>query len=1302
MDSGLPFLFQYCASRYEIYSLFDSILIDASNFKIQFILFYIHNFGERMITKANFKKALIFLGFEEENEVYIKKFDAFDCELKADFKNGILAYPENKGLTVNERQTCNFKAHENFVVFECVCKLLGQGYRPEHIELKPKWKLGHGASGGRADILVRDNDNRPLLIMECKTAGNEFNKAWDATQTKPTQLFSYYVQERSTQFIALYTSDFIDDKVTRSYYLINMQDQEEILEKDEKLKAYNDATAVGEIYQVWRDTYKKDFTTFGIFENNKAYRIGEAKPTKETLKDITSKDIQGKYHEFATILRQHNVSGRENAFDKLVNLFLCKVTDEKQNPDELKFYWNGNAYDDPFLFQDRLQQLYKEGMFKFLGEEITYIDESEIERIFEHYDINTVKQDIKDALKRQKFFTNNDFAFIDVHNAKLFYQNFEVLLKIARMIQDISLTGSDENQFLGDMFEGFLDQGVKQSEGQFFTPMPIVKFIISSLPPLKNPKVVDYACGAGHFLNEYTTVNPDSTIVGIEKEYRLSKVAKVSSFMYGSDMDIIYEDALRHNPKVKNGSFDVLVANPPYSVKGFLETLSDEERRRYTLTETVDEKSFASNNAIECFFIERAAQLLDKDGVAGIIVPSSILNKGSQSITASKGNVYVRTREILLKYFDIVAIAEFGSGTFGKTGTNTVTLFLRRRCDTANLAGTFAELASKLYECEYANGTDFAALLKEKNLLEMYCAHIEIALPIYETLLCRELDEAIFAHDTFGEYKAAYEKLSETKNRRRKKSYKALSKEEKEELERRELVKYLRLIEKEKFYYFALAYKNASEVLIIKSPSGTNENKKFLGYEWSSAKGNEGIKYLAGSRVAVEDETLDEEDKRILENLEGLKSINTPLYNPRNLHDSHKINTLIRTNFARHSGLDPESTDIPEALKPFVTRARLTDMLDFSRVEFDKAITLSPAKKVEIESKYPLVKIETVLVKIIGNTTKISKDEILERGKYPVITQEQDKIISGYTNNSRPINDLPLIVFGDHSCTFKYIDFEFIRGADGTQLLKPNNKFVIKYFYYVLQIVNIENKDKYERHMKYLYSSKIPLPPLDIQEQIVAACERVDDEVAKANETIEQTRAKIAQEIGAVDGEMVKLANVIKIIGGGTPKTSVSEYWNGDINWLSVVDFNSDQRFVSTSEKTITQKGLENSSTKLLEVGDIIISARGTVGALAEIVKPMAFNQSCYGLRPNKQITSGYLYYILKREIQQLKNNAYGSTFDTITTKTFDVIKIPLPSIETQKEIVAKIEVLESRINEAKAVIDGAKARKEAILREYL
>ena len=138
-----------------------------------------------------------------------------------------------------------------------------------------------------------------------------------------------------------------------------------------------------------------------------------------------------------------------------------------------------------------------------LGEQVTYIDEQQISHAFTHY---LGKQDAtKDAVlqyfRQQKFYTNNDFAFLDVHNETLFKQNAEILKKVVCMLQDIRLRTEKPNQFLGDLFEGFLDQGVKQNEGQFFTPLPIVRFIVSSLPLEKLyaeravPKVIDYACG---------------------------------------------------------------------------------------------------------------------------------------------------------------------------------------------------------------------------------------------------------------------------------------------------------------------------------------------------------------------------------------------------------------------------------------------------------------------------------------------------------------------------------------------------------------------------------------------------------------------------------------------------------------------------------------------------------------------------------------------------------------------------------------------------------------------------------------
>ena len=161
-----------------------------------------------------------------------------------------------------------------------------------------------------------------------------------------------------------------------------------------------------------------------------------------------------------------------------------------------------------------------------------------------------------------------------------------------------------------------------------------------------------------------------------------------------------------------------------------------------------------------------------------------------------------------------------------------------------------------------------------------------------------------------------------------------------------------------------------------------------------------------------------------------------------------------------------------------------------------------------------------------------------------------------------------------------------------------------------------------------------------------------------------------------------KISDIADVIGGGTPKTSVDEYWNGDIPWLSVVDFNTGRKYVSKTEKTITQLGLENSSTKLLKANDIIISARGTVGALAMLSLPMAFNQSCYGMRAKEDITtSDYLFYLLKNTVKQLQQASYGAVFDTITRNTFDETEVSLPPLKEQKAIAEVLSYLDDKID---------------------
>ena len=1234
-----------------------------------------------MITTDNLKQVLEYLEFTSNREIYTKEFKSFDCSLKVDFQKSEIIYPENKGLKINERQTCNFSSNENFVVLECVYRLLKQGYNPAHIELEPKWKVGHGASGGRADILVRDNEGKSLLIIECKNAGTEFTKHWNGTLENGSQLFGYAQQERDATFLCLYASDFIDGKVKPNYCLITLKDNEQYLEDNPNFESFKDAKIREDLYQVWKNTYQKDFTTKGLFETDiQAYNIGKKKYSIADLSVVDSSTKQSKHHDFATVLRKYNVSGRENAFDKLVNLFLCKIVDEKNNPNDLQFYWKGIAYDTPFELQDRLQKLYQTGMNEFLKEDVTYIDNNQIDKAFWAFknDPDATRETIKSYFKQLKFFTNNDFAFIDVHNERLFYENAEVLIEIVRLFQDTKIKSDSKDQFLGDMFENFLDGGVKQSEGQFFTPMPITCFIIQSLPlesiirdSQQIPKAIDYACGSGHFLNELASQmlpfikaskevsleEYHKAIRGIEKEYRLSKVAKVSAFMYGQDhIEIAYADSLAKNNKFNSNDYQILVANPPYSVKGFLGTLDQESKDSFELIKTLDNKQIPTNNSIECFFIEKAKQMLGSNGVAAIIVPSSILSNGDST--------YIETRSILLKYFNIVAIAEFGSGTFGKTGTNTVTLFLRRKGNQPEQAAHYLNRVHAWFNNDAKKQEIFA----DEHFIQSYCRHIEINFTDYKTLLDGKPNEDLLKTEMFTEYKDSFNQITSIKNKKKQRSFTNLTQEDQQKELNDLFINYVIDIEKEKLYYFVLVSQNPTHVVIVKAPSGNQANKKFLGYEWSSAKGNEGIKL-----------NTDTNGKHL-----------TPLYDKNNRDNSNKINYFINKAF------NNKTLEIPEELTEFVSTSPLVNMLNFTRTDFSKQISLTPNKNSSIESKWKLVKIKDICD--LGRGRVISKEYLEENtGIYPVYSSQtvnngEFGRINSYDFEGEYVT---WTTDGENAGTCFYHNEKFnCTNVCGT--LKAKNANILMPFLsdilnmvtdnYVVKVANPKLMNN------VMAEIKIPLPPKDIQQKIVDECQAIGTEKEKAELEIEKAKENI--ETGFKDA--FSKANK-------TFKLSSSDNFDAFIGRRVL------KKEVDTPEATIPIFSA-NVFDPFGKIDDLFIKDFTQPSVLWGIDGDWMVNYipANYQFYPTdhcgiirvktKEVNPRYLAWALNEAGKERRfSRSHRASTDRIKG-----ISIKVPDIKIQNELEKEIIKQEELIDKSNTVIEAIAERKQAVLKKYL
>lgn len=1229
-----------------------------------------------MISTDNLKLVLHKLNFIQETEqIFSKKYSNDKTQIKVNFDTKKIIYP--KEIIKGDETTCNFSHPENFVVLECVNRLLDKGYKAEHIILEPLYKLGHNSkSSGKADILVKNQTGeKTYIFIECKTFGSEFNKEWNNMKNDGGQLFSYFQQDKNAKFLCLYTSNFDEQNSEIDYknQVINVNKAN-----------YKIANNVSELFNIWKNFYKYE-SSAGIFEKDiNAYAVAEKALNFENLKEL---EEAGKYNEFAKILRKYNVSGKENAFDKLVNLFLCKIYDENYNKESLQFNYRGVSSDTYESLQDRLMILYKNAMQKFLNEEITYVSDEEINKQFTDFEqqniaTTTLKENIYDFLRKLKFYSHSDFSFLEVHNEKLFRQNGKILVEVVELFQNYKLTQNKTTQILGNLFELFLQKGMKQDEGQFFTPLQICEFVIYALPLAEmlaenpNLKVIDYACGAGHFLNTYANIakqicpENSSQIYGIEKEYRLSKVAKVSSAMYDHKINFIYADALDSNKFTEN-NFDLLIANPPYSVKGFLTTLDEKVRQNYELYNFANTET----NSIECFFIELANKILADNAYAAIILPSSVLNKDG---------IYEKTREIILNNFNVIAINELPSGTFGATGTNTIILFLHKKITYANGANSqrYANLQDNI---KNPNAVSFANNIYLKDFLDKYCNFMNYELNSFAAFIDNnnnsQISQTLLNNEVFAEYKIAFDKSTEYKNLQKSANYKKNSDNEKiqTELKHKAFIEYAKNIEIQKFLCYSQIY--YQQTLIIKAPSDNKSIKKFLGYEWSNAKGNEGIHELNSPYCS-------------------------PLYERENIENRNKIAYLIRQRFLNQNA---ENIEISPELSEFVSLVPLIACIDFKSANFNKAINLSlaSASNTNITSpfenaKFPLVKLGDVLNSIgkgkrpasfenkngeipfykssfeifkcdiadfdteaiiIGDggsaninyingkfsssdhtyiftsksdallkfifvllhsnleileqgfkgiaiknisknyinnikiplppldiqqqivadyqnvenqilqitqqiqtqkslinavlakckivnaefqnnenlqnldlpdlpepknfgliswknvkisnqlealdfeSIKISKDKYESNGKYPIISQESNELISGYTNLENPINEnLPLIIFGDHTCVFKFVDFPFFRGADGTQILKFNKEFNMKFAFYVLKTIKITNQDKYERHFKYLKEMQIPLPPIEAQEKIVQAINNIEQNINNLQTNLENLK----------------------------------------------------------------------------------------------------------------------------------------------------------------------------------------------------
>lgn len=1246
------------------------------------------------------KKHIIALGFVPKNGtngIYHKIY--VDYAIEIDFEKQSIDY--GNSIIAESKTTQNFSQPENFVVLECVDRILTKGYKPQNIILEKTWPSGHGTSG-RLDICINREDGTPYMLIECKTYGKEYNKELAKIHKDGGQLFTYFqLSGGKADVIMLYASKLEDGKFVYVNEIIKIEDD------------YRNGD-VKDIYEKWNKLTKDN----GIFDSwVRPYNFQSKALTKEQLKEIKAEDSSFIFNRFLEILRHNVVSDKGNAFNKIFTLFLCKVYDETTTGDgeELKFQWL-EGRDNHVDFQLRLTDLYSKGMKKFLDRTVSDFNNEDFDKRCANLNEDT-KQYLLKEVNKLRLEKNNEFAIKEVYDSTSFEENAKVVKEVVELIQGYRIRYNKRQQYLSDFFELLLTTGLKQEAGQYFTPVPIAQFIIKSIPldsimaeklSRKDgeilPYMIDYASGSGHFITEYmheiqdiiNNCNPSEYIeetrkhlinwqnchfdwatdyvYGVEKDYRLVKVGKVGCYLHGDGLaNVILSDGLANfcNKEYKgklhkeindgqqdNQQFDIVLSNPPYSVSSFRQTTRD----YYTEQDFELYNSLTDNSSeIECLFVERTKQLLKEGGVAGVILPSSIL---------SNTGIYTKAREIILQYFDIVAIAELGSNTFMATNTNTVVLFLRRRdnyfaANTKSAVDTFFRTLNDVT----INGIETP--------VSKYVSHVWEGLDYadYVTLLQKSPNDKVKAHEIYLEYTKKLSSKNDAK-----------------------VFEAILSIETEKLLYFILAC--PQKVVIVKSGEKDVE-KRFLGYEFSNRRGNEGIHAIQRGK------NIDE---------------CTQLFDANSYDNPLRASTYIYKAFKGDI-----TSPIAEDMQSHISRISLIDMLSFDRPVFEKGINLNSKKKVVFNSVYTLKPLDKLVtfqsglwkgengelqtVKVLRNTNFKLNNGFLDYSDVAEIDVETTQLLTRTLqygdiileksggSDTQAIGRVVLFDKEDDNETYSYSNFcSRIRVNNANEVNPLYLWIVLHNFYCKGGTIPLQNGIRLLNIDMAGYSKiKIPVPPIDIQKQIVEEIGKIDRSVSDSQSCINECEANIESLLSSLNFADNTLSAIAPFV------TKSIKY-----NYIASETYITTDNMLQNKMGVVPFAGEANiSSITEYKKGDILISnIRPYLKKIWFADKEGGCSKDVLVLRSADvgKYLPKYIFYMIRRDafFDYVMEGKKGIKMPRGNKDDIQKYRIPIPPIEEQKRIVSQIEDLEQEITKARNLIENATSKKQAILDKYL
>lgn len=566
---------------------------------------------------------------------------------------------------------------------------------------------------------------------------------------------------------------------------------------------------------------------------------------------------------------------------------------------------------------------------------------------------------------------------------------------------------------------------------------------------------------------------------------------------------------------------------------------------------------------------------------------------------------------------------------------------------------------------------------------------------------------------------------------------------EKSEYER-QFIAFAKEIECRKLNVYIQTYNN--NVAILQSPQEKKDGKsnkaeviKFLGYDWSKRKGDEGIKYLTNNVQETESlEDDDDKDVEIVQAINSIKYIETPLYNPNDSEDVTKFSYALRKHITDCCSKFSFGTAKANSETPFVGEmasllqfTRLTNLIEFGKTTFNLSVRTfvgEKREKVLYKEGVEVKKLDIVADVRIGGTPSRNNYAYFEGNNLWVSIAEMNGTTINDTkekisDDGVRASNVKLIPKGTTLLSFKLsIGKTAIAGKDLytneaiAGLIPKDDSVSNEYLFHLFssRMIDLENVD-YKAFGKSLNSTylkeqiMIPLPSKIIQQKIVTECQKIDAEAQKSKEKIADLQEDINEIVADIKGRITKLGSIALFKNGLNYKESPA----GDtISIVGVADFKDNKSPKWDDVKNITIK--ENvDDSYLLHKNDLLTvrsnGSRELVGRFMLIEKEPEKRTTFSGFSirvriVSDEVDSEFLYYLLSSENvrQHLTTGSNGANIKSLNQELLSNLEITLPSLSEQKKVVDKIGAIENEIATLKAICNGAATRKKAVLHREL